>query len=136
MSRSSLLRLAGFVGDPAPACARPERRHDRDHHADRFRGLDRKVRRAGAGRARRVVFIGYQRSQIDEAALRSWLPKTYVPLVRYPQFYGLSGRDLGLKFSFRIPFRLQEPALQRQLLRVPRAQGNSGGPHTLPAVLQ
>jgi hypothetical protein len=28
------------------------------------------------------------------------LPETYIPVVRFPLFYGLSGRDLGLKFNF------------------------------------
>jgi hypothetical protein len=49
----------------------------------------------------RVVLIGFEKSQVDEEALRSWLPQTYKPLVRYPQFYGLNGRDMGLEYNFR-----------------------------------
>jgi hypothetical protein len=48
-----------------------------------------------------LVFIGYDRSQVDEAALLAALPKTYSPIVRYPQFYGLNGRDMGLEFTFK-----------------------------------
>lgn len=47
-----------------------------------------------------LVFIGYDQADIDEAALLSVLPTTYDPVVRFPQFYGLSGRDLGLHFDF------------------------------------
>jgi hypothetical protein len=48
-----------------------------------------------------VVFIGYSPDQIDERALLATLPATYKPVVRYPQFYGLSGRDMGLEFRFK-----------------------------------
>ena len=46
-----------------------------------------------------VIFIGYERSSIDRKALRQALPATYTPIVRYPAFYGVSGRDLGLKYK-------------------------------------
>ena len=47
-----------------------------------------------------VVFLGYDKSKIDQKAIASLLPATYVPIVRYPAFYGLPGRNLGLKFDF------------------------------------
>ena len=37
----------------------------------------------------RVVLIGFEEEQVDEDVLRSWLPRTYRLLVRYPQYYGL-----------------------------------------------
>src|SRR5690349_11629297 len=46
-----------------------------------------------------MVFIGYQ--GIDQNKLRGQLPRTYEPVVRYPQFYGLNGRNMGLHFDFR-----------------------------------
>jgi hypothetical protein len=47
-----------------------------------------------------LVFIGYERDAIDRKALRQALPATYTPIVRYPAIlYGLSGRDLGLKYN-------------------------------------
>ena len=49
----------------------------------------------------RVVLIGFENGQVDEQALKSWLPETYEPLVRYPQFYGLNGREMGLKYRFK-----------------------------------
>ena len=48
----------------------------------------------------RVVLIGFEKGQVDEKALESWLPETYAPLVRFPQFYGLNGRDMGIKYRF------------------------------------
>ena len=47
-----------------------------------------------------LVFIGYDRSDRREALLDA-LPATYSPIVRFPQFYGLNGRDIGLEFRFK-----------------------------------
>src|SRR5262245_36785632 len=49
----------------------------------------------------RLVFIGYGRDQVDLDALQAVLPESYSPVVRFPRFYGLSGRDVGLRFHFR-----------------------------------
>lgn len=48
-----------------------------------------------------LVFIGYDKRTIDLRALAAVLPATYLPRVRYPQFYGLQGRDLGLAYTFK-----------------------------------
>jgi hypothetical protein len=40
------------------------------------------------------------------------LPETYVPIVRYPPFYGLEGRDLGLHFDFRYRTRFANAAFE------------------------
>jgi hypothetical protein len=48
-----------------------------------------------------VVFIGYAPGQVNDNALVAQLPATYKPIVRYPQFYGLNGRDIGLDFRFK-----------------------------------
>jgi hypothetical protein len=47
-----------------------------------------------------IVFIGYKRDSIEKQVLLRQLPGTYTPIVRYPAFYGLPGRDMGLKFNF------------------------------------
>jgi hypothetical protein len=47
-----------------------------------------------------VVFIGYAPGQVNDNALVAQLPATYKPIVRFPQFYGLNGRDIGLEFRF------------------------------------
>ncbi|MCG8350486.1 MAG: hypothetical protein MI924_22190 [Chloroflexales bacterium] len=48
-----------------------------------------------------LVFVGYHADQIDETALRAELPATYKPVVRYPRFYGVTGRDMGLQYTYR-----------------------------------
>jgi hypothetical protein len=55
-----------------------------------------------------IVFIGYNRDMINREALRGQLPRTYEPVVRYPQFYGLQGREMGLKFNFEYNFNFTE----------------------------
>ena len=52
-----------------------------------------------------LVFIGYERDAIDREALRQVLPATYIPIVRFPAFYGVPGRDLGLKYKLRYNIR-------------------------------
>jgi hypothetical protein len=47
-----------------------------------------------------IVFIGYDVDHDGAEALLAELPETYEPVVRYPQFYGLPGRDMGLKYDF------------------------------------
>ena len=49
----------------------------------------------------RIVFIGYDRDQVDARTLLDAMPATYTPVVRVPLFYGLNGRDLGLEFHFK-----------------------------------
>jgi hypothetical protein len=47
-----------------------------------------------------LVFIGYDEGLIDPAAMFELLPANYMPVVRYPQFYGYPGRSMGLSFNF------------------------------------
>jgi hypothetical protein len=50
----------------------------------------------------RVVLIGFRPGQVSDATVRSFLPATYTPVARYPNFYGPNvGRDLGLEYHFR-----------------------------------
>ena len=49
----------------------------------------------------RVVFIGFEAGQVNEADLTALLPASYRPVVRVPQFYGLDGRNTGLEYQFR-----------------------------------
>jgi hypothetical protein len=57
----------------------------------------------------RVVFIGYRPEQLNMAEFKGWLPATYKPVVRYPQSYGLQGRDTGLLYEFRYSFEFKGP---------------------------
>jgi hypothetical protein len=48
-----------------------------------------------------VVLIGFGANQVNEDDLLGVLPATYKPVVRYPRFYGLEGRDMGLEYTFK-----------------------------------
>src|SRR5262249_5688147 len=50
----------------------------------------------------RVVLVGFKPGEVSEATLRSFLPATYKPVARFPNFYGPNvGRDRGLEYVFR-----------------------------------
>ena len=55
----------------------------------------------------RIVFIGYEAQQLDLETFKAWLPLNYKPVVRYPQYFGLQGRDLGLLFDFSYSFEFK-----------------------------
>ena len=55
-----------------------------------------------------IVLIGFDESQVNASDLRGWLPETYKPVVRYPRFYGLNGRDVGLEYTFK--YSISAPA--------------------------
>ncbi len=57
----------------------------------------------------RIVFVGYSREQVNVTDFQAFLPATYRPVVRYPQFYGLQGRNLGLVYEFRYSFDFKGP---------------------------
>lgn len=47
-----------------------------------------------------LVFVGYEEDQVNTGEVLDVLPAAYDPIVRYPEFYGLHGRPLGLHFDF------------------------------------
>ena len=51
-----------------------------------------------------LVFIGYERDEINRDEMHEILPESYDPVVRYPRFYGLSGREIGLHYEFDYNF--------------------------------
>jgi hypothetical protein len=74
-----------------------------------------------------LVFIGYSPADINKADLSSWLPATYEPLVRYPQFYGLPGRDMGLKYNFSYRYIFKDAAFNNRFFVYLRAIGLNKG---------
>lgn len=52
-----------------------------------------------------VVFVGYEQGDFALNDLKEWLPDGYAPIVRYPAFYGLAGRDMGLQFNFKYNYK-------------------------------
>jgi hypothetical protein len=53
-----------------------------------------------------LVFLGYDQSAINRQEILNQLPSSYYPIVRYPAFYGLPGRNMGLKYDFTYNFSL------------------------------
>jgi len=75
-----------------------------------------------------IVFVGYDRDMIDEADLLDDLPATYTPVVRYPQFYGLPGRDMGLKFDFSYHVKYAGGQFEDKFFNYLTSIGQAGDP--------
>ena len=75
-----------------------------------------------------IVFIGYPRNTIDKEEMLDVLPGSYAPVVRYPQFYGLPGRDMGLKFNFDYRVTFAGRDLTNRFFRYLKQIGTAGEP--------
>ncbi len=75
-----------------------------------------------------IVFIGYDRNTIDRNEILDQLPAAYAPVVRYPQFYGLPGRDMGLKFNFKYNFSFADSRFSTNFFRYLKQIGVPGDP--------
>lgn len=73
-----------------------------------------------------VVFIGYDKKDIDRQAFLDTLPSTYAPIVRYPPFYGIPGRDMGLKFNFDYNLSFKNAEFSRKFFNYMKGIGVSG----------
>jgi hypothetical protein len=75
-----------------------------------------------------IVFIGYNKGTVDQHTLLSELPATYLPVVRYPQFYGLPGRDMGLKYDFKYKVSYTDPKFNDKFFKYLQSIGTPGDP--------
>jgi hypothetical protein len=75
-----------------------------------------------------IVFLGYPRSMIDRSDLLDELPSEYEPVVRYPQFYGLEGRDMGLEFTFDYDIDFAGQRTTNRFFRFLKRIGEPGDP--------
>ena len=75
-----------------------------------------------------IVFIGYNRDTINRETLRGQLPRTYEPVVRYPQFYGLPGREMGLKYNFDYNVNFTDNAFANKFFGYLKEIGTPGDP--------
>ena len=75
-----------------------------------------------------LVFIGYDRDDIDTDALLNELPATYSPVVRYPQFYGAPARDMGLQYNFDYDIRFVGRERTKQFFKFLTRIGTPGDP--------
>ncbi|MBI5933019.1 MAG: hypothetical protein HY867_04880 [Chloroflexi bacterium] len=74
-----------------------------------------------------VVFIGYDAADINMADYKSWLPATYTPIVRYPAFYGIEGRDMGLKYNFNYKYIFKSAAFNNKFFTFLKFKGTDRG---------
>ncbi len=61
-----------------------------------------------------IVLVGFGEDQVDTEDLLGILPPSYKPVVRYPQFYGLDGRNMGLEYTFDYSVRRTKPQFDDQ----------------------
>jgi hypothetical protein len=74
-----------------------------------------------------VVFIGYDAADVNMADYQSWLPASYTPVVRYPQFYGLDGRDMGLQYNFSYNYAFKSNAFANTFFAFLKNKGVNRG---------
>jgi len=75
-----------------------------------------------------IVFLGYNRNTINRETLRRELPRTYEPIVRVAPFYGLPGREMGLKFNFEYNITFAENNLANRFFDYLEQTGTPGDP--------
>jgi hypothetical protein len=75
-----------------------------------------------------IVFIGYDKNTIDQTTILNSLPSTYTPVVRYPQFYGIPGREMGLKFNFDYNLTFKDSGFSRKFFNYMKSIGVAGDP--------
>jgi hypothetical protein len=73
----------------------------------------------------RIVLIGFG-DEVDDDAVLAGLPATYKPVVRYPRFYGLQGRDLGLEYALGPRVERRGAAFTRRFFAFLRGAGTPG----------
>jgi hypothetical protein len=75
-----------------------------------------------------IVFIGYDNDMVDRESMLAELPASYTPVVRYPQFYGISGREMGLQFNFDYNVRFVGRDLSNRFFNYLTRIGTPGDP--------
>jgi hypothetical protein len=75
-----------------------------------------------------IVFVGYSPRAVSPKAVLKELAGSYTPVVRYPQFYGLPGRDMGLKYNFDYHLAFTDSAFNNRFFSYLRKSGTSGAP--------
>ncbi len=75
-----------------------------------------------------IVFVGYEKEDVDAEAIVSQLPSSYTPIVRVPPFYGVEGRDMGLHFNFRYRTRFATAPFEEDFFNYLAETGTTGDP--------
>ncbi len=75
-----------------------------------------------------IVLIGFEPGQANAKDLAAVLPATYSPLVRFPQFRGLEGRNLGLEYRFAYNLVRTDRSFTTRFFRYLASIGTEGAP--------
>lgn len=75
-----------------------------------------------------IVLIGFDPDEINRPDLAALLPATSTPVVRYPQFYGLNGRRVGLEYEFKYSLTRKSRQFEDQFFRFLARTGKPGNP--------
>ena len=75
-----------------------------------------------------IVLIGFDPNDLNRTDISALLPRTSSPVVRYPQFYGLNGRDVGLEYTFKYSLTRKSQAFEDQFFRFLARTGKLGNP--------
>jgi hypothetical protein len=79
-----------------------------------------------------IVLIGFDPSDINRSDLGGLLPATSKPVVRYPQFYGLNGRDMGLEYEFKYSLTRKSPQFENRFFNFLRGAADPTSPIGFP----
>ena len=75
-----------------------------------------------------IVLIGFDPNDIKRSDLAALLPATSTPAVRYPHFYGLSGRAVGLEYEFKYSLAQKSRPFEDQFFQFLTRTGTPGNP--------
>jgi hypothetical protein len=75
-----------------------------------------------------IVLIGFDLTGTQRTGLSALLPATSSPVVRYPQYYGLNGRAMGLEYEFKYSLTRKSPRFEDQFFRYLARAGTPGQP--------
>jgi hypothetical protein len=75
-----------------------------------------------------IVLIGFDPNEINRSDLAGVLPTRSKPVVRYPQFYGLNGRDVGLEYEFTYSLTRKSRQFEDRFFRFLAQTGAPGNP--------
>ncbi|MGA2490178.1 MAG: hypothetical protein ABSF99_08330 [Anaerolineales bacterium] len=73
-----------------------------------------------------IVFIGYDKKTVNQKVLLGKLPATYIPVVRDPLFYGVTGRDMGLKYDFKYNVSFTDSKFNNNFFKYLKSIGTPG----------
>ena len=75
-----------------------------------------------------IVLIGFDVDRINRTDLAALLPATSTPAVRYPRFYGLNGRELGIEYTFKYSLTRKSRQFEDRFIRFLARAGRPGNP--------